>query len=80
MMCAVCSTEHNQHIISDTFVLFKNVGDNEGINRSSITEIAGQAIKTGRCSLGCYKLKQNIYVLTKQCETDNTGTGAAHLH
>jgi hypothetical protein len=35
----VCSTEHNQLTISDTFALFKNVDDNEDINRSSITEI-----------------------------------------
>lgn len=41
----VCSTEHNQLIISDTFVLFKNVDDNEDINRSSITEIVERLSK-----------------------------------
>jgi hypothetical protein len=41
----VCSTEQNQLIISDTFVLFKNVGDNEDISRSSITEIVDRLSK-----------------------------------
>jgi len=41
----VCSTEHNQLIISNTFVLFKNVCDNEDINRSSVTEIVERLSK-----------------------------------
>lgn len=41
----VCSTEHNQLTISDTFALFKNVDDNEDINRSSITEIVERLSK-----------------------------------
>jgi microcompartment protein CcmK/EutM len=41
----VCSTEHNQSVTSDTFVLFENVGDNGDTSRSSIAEIVDSLSK-----------------------------------